>query len=162
MTLVISRVGPADAVTRLGPADTVDLLAMHTRCTPQTRFARWHGHTSEFPRAYLASITAGDDTQLALAAWHDGRLIGFASAAVIGSGVREIGILVEDAWQHRGVGGQLIGALVDDMRRSGTTRLRAEVLAHDVALLTPLAQLGPVSTQTSHGLVTAEVDIRAE
>ena len=162
MTLVITRLGPADAVTRLGPADAAQVLAMHERCSPQTRYARWHGHTSVFPRAYLASITAGDDRHLALGAWHDGALIGFVSAATVAPGVREIGILVEDEWQHRGVGGQLMGVLVDDLRWLGTHRLRAEVLASDIGLLKPLAALGPMTTRTFPEGVTAEVDIRAD
>jgi GNAT superfamily N-acetyltransferase len=161
MTLVMTSVGPAETVTRLGPTDKADIVAMHDRCSPQTRYARWHGHTNVFPRAYLASVTAGDDEHLAVGAWRDGRLIGLASAAIAAPGTREIGILVEDEWQHRGVGGQLLAALVSDARGSGTHRLRAEVLSEDIGLLAPLATLGPMTTTTSHGVVTAEVTIRA-
>ena len=162
MTLVITQTGPVRTVTRLRRDDEAEVVAMHDRCSATTRYARWHGHTNVFPRRYLASVTAGDDDHLALGAWQDGALIGFASAAIVAPGVREIGILVEDAWQHRGVGGQLLGELVADARRLGASRLRAQVLPTETALLAPLAALGPMTVRRTSDAVTAEVRIGAD
>lgn len=161
MTLVITRAAGAQHVAQLGPHDVAALLALHDRCTPETRFARWHGHTNAFPRRYLAAITAGEDDHVAVGAWDGGRLVGFGSAALLRPGTRELGLLVEDAWQHRGLGRKMLAALLDEARRLRTARLRAEVLASEARLLEPLARLGPMATRTSFGVVTAEVDIRA-
>jgi GNAT superfamily N-acetyltransferase len=136
-------------------------LALHDRCTPQTRYERWHGHTNVFPSGYLAAITAGTDDHVAVGAWDTGRLVGFGSAALVAPGVRELGLLVEDSWQRRGVGREILAALVDEARRLRTGRLRADVLASQTHLIEQLARLGPTTMRTSFGVMTAQVDIRA-
>ena len=154
MTVVIGAAGAADTLCRFGAGDTDELLAMHERCSPQTRFARWHGHTKRFPPSYLARLL-GDD--VAVLARYDGVVIGFASAAQVSTSIWEIGLLVEDAWQLRGVGGQLLTEIIDVARSAGARVIRAEVLDRDVSLLEPLRGLGPTTTSLSHGVVTADV-----
>jgi len=154
MTLVIGRTGAADALQRLGPCDVDEVVAMHARCTPQTRYARWHGHTKRFPPSYLARLL---DEDVAVVARRDGVLIGLASAAHLDAETWEIGLLVEDAWQHKGVGGQLLTEIVDLARCEGAQVVRAEVLEQDAGLLQPLRALGALTVRMSHGVLTAEV-----
>jgi GNAT superfamily N-acetyltransferase len=158
MTLVIGRAGAADVLHRLAPSDVDELVAMHARCSPRTRYARWHGHTKRFPPSYLTRLMHED---VALLARRDGEVIGLASAAQVSPDTWEIGLLVEDAWQHRGVGGQLLTEIVALARRDGAEVIRAEVLEQDVGLLQPLRALGPLTARTSHGVVTAEVRLWA-
>jgi GNAT superfamily N-acetyltransferase len=155
--------GPA-SIAALTPDDAPDLIAMHERCSPRTRLQRWHGHVRVFPATYLAALTSptgqyGD--QLAIAARRGGEVIGFASAGRLDGHTRELGILVEDRYQRRGVGRQLLHALIVEAVANGTRTLRAEVLAEQAALLDLLGSLGPTSIQRSWGLVRATVDLAA-
>lgn len=143
------------AITALRPTDGPELVALHERCSPETRFRRWHGHARDFPRSYLAALIAADGDQLGVVARRDGRLVGFASAARTAPSSREIGILVEDAYQRRGVGRGLLDALVRRCRQDGTQLLVAEVLAEDSGLLALLRAYGPVDSRLSHGVFRA-------
>ncbi|HLY34919.1 MAG TPA: GNAT family N-acetyltransferase [Jatrophihabitantaceae bacterium] len=154
MTLVIERAGAIDALRRVNPSDVDELVAMHERCSPQTRYARWHGHTKRFPQSYLARLLADD---IAVVARRDGMLIGLGSAARVDSVTWEIGLLVEDGWQRRGVGGQLLTEIVELAHDEGAKVIRAEVLEQDAGLLQPLRALGPLTVRASHGVMTADV-----
>jgi GNAT superfamily N-acetyltransferase len=114
-----------------------------------------------FPAGYLAALVAGAPGQLAVAAHADGLLVGLGSAADVAPGTREIGLLVEDAWQHRGVGRQLLTALVNACTAAGTDRLRAEVLDEDAGLVNVLRRLGPTATRPSHGVLSVTVSLWA-
>jgi GNAT superfamily N-acetyltransferase len=134
---------------------------MHERCSPQSRYQRWHGHVQEFPRRYLESLRHSGD-HVAVVAIRDGDLIGLASAGPAGPGRWELGVLVEDDWQRRGVGRQLLLALVTALAATGADTLYVEVLASQRGMLEPLRNLGPVTvTGTSEGVVSAEVTLRA-
>jgi GNAT superfamily N-acetyltransferase len=161
MTLVMDRLGAADTVARFTPADAADLLAMHDRCSDDTRYRRWHGHAHTFPPAYLDALVSGPPEHVAVVARRDGLLIGFASAAEAGLHCREIGVLVEDTWQRRGVGGQLLTQLLDECAELDSRYIRAGVLASDAALLAPLRALGPTTMQPSFDTVTATIRVRA-
>lgn len=161
MTVVITRHGTAAsiAVTPLTPCDADALLEMHERCSPDSRFRRWHGHVRSFPKRYLAALLAPGDEQLAVIARHEGAVIGFASAARVGVSTRELGILVEDGWQGRGVGVLLLTLLVRLCIEAHTRTLTAEVLADDAGLLRPLGRFGEVRCTLSHGTISAVLDI---
>lgn len=154
MTLVIGTGGAAETLAGFTVCDIDELVAMHDRCSPATRYARWHGHTKRFPPSYLRRLV---DEDVAVVARVDGQLIGFASAAQVGPDTWEIGLLVEDEWQHRGVGGQLLTGIIGAARQIGADVIRAEVLESDTGLLEPLRALGPMWTRLSHGVVTADV-----
>jgi GNAT superfamily N-acetyltransferase len=158
MTLVIGTGGAADTLCSFTACDLDELIEMHERCTPATRYARWHGHTKRFPPSYVARLLADD---IAVVARRGGRVIGLASAAQVGPDTWEIGLLVEDEWQHRGVGGQLLTEIVGEAGRAGADVIRAEVLESDTGLLQPLRALGPMLTTVSHGVVTADVQLWA-
>jgi GNAT superfamily N-acetyltransferase len=161
MTVVITRPARADAVGSLQPDDVADLLAMYERCSPETTYRRWHGHVRTFPAKYLAALLGDSDEHIAVVAHRAGQLVGLASAGAAAPGVREIGILVEDSWQRRGVGRELLKHLVAEAIVLGTDTLRAEVLTEDAGLLGPLRAFGPTSARPSAGVVTAQVRLRA-
>ena len=141
---------------------------MHARCSPGARYGRWHGWAHNFPSAYLAALLtsaaqppSATTPQLANAAWRGDELIGFASLGLVTPDVREIGVLVTDAWQHHGIGTALLEALAAQARQLGITTLRAEMLAEDAELVRVLRRLGPVRSTTSHDVVTARVLLSA-
>jgi GNAT superfamily N-acetyltransferase len=159
MTAVITRAGTE--ISTLTTADVPDVLAMYERCSADTRYRRWHGHASTFPAAYLRDLVTESAEHVGVAARRDGLLVGVASAAAVSADTREIGILVEDGWQRRGVGGALLSALLDRCAGLETRYVRAEVLSGDAGLLEVLRRKGPTTTRLSHGVITAVVRLWA-
>ena len=159
MTAVITSPAATVLVRELDAADVDELIAMHDRCSPESRFRRWHGHLRVFPKSYLAALLAGDGEQLTVVAYAGDRMVGFASAARTADTTRELGVLVEDAWQRRGIGRLLIDAVVALCRSRGTTLLAAEVLAADARLLDVLRHYGDGvgPARLSHGVLRADV-----
>src|SRR3954449_8595960 len=112
---------PADVVVRCAvPADALEVPRLFGRCSRETRYRRFHGHVSGVPCSYLCeALTAEPARHDALVAqWPDGDLVALGSARRVdapdGPAV-DLGLLVEDAEQGRGLGTLL---LVTVLRRT--------------------------------------------
>jgi ribosomal protein S18 acetylase RimI-like enzyme len=161
MTAVIARSTGLEVLAPLVPADVAELLAMYERCSAETTYRRWHGHLRAFPTAYLAALVADSDEHIAVVARREGPIVGFASAGEVAPGVREIGILVEDRWQRRGVGRALLTSIMTMSAELGTRVIQAEVRTEEAGLVGLLRTFGSTSVRTSYGVVTAQVVLRA-
>ena len=128
------------SVRRAAAADRPALERMLARCTGQTRYRRFHGPVTAFPERYLTEALSGSPLHFALVACLDedperggtvveGTVVALASCRAVDEGVAELGILVEDDWQRRGLGGDLLGEIVAYAARTGLRALQAQVLA---------------------------------
>jgi GNAT superfamily N-acetyltransferase len=128
------------SVRRAAAGDRPALERMLARCTGQTRYRRFHGPVTAFPERYLTEALSGSPLHFALVACLDedaevegtvvdGTVVALASCRAVDEGVAELGILVEDEWQRRGVGGDLLGEIVAYAARTGLRALQAQVLA---------------------------------
>jgi len=138
------------SVRRAAAGDRPALERMLARCTGQTRYRRFHGPVTVFPERYLTEALSGSPLHFALVACLDedaegdgivvdgtvvdgtvvdGTVVALASCRAVDEGVAELGILVEDEWQRRGVGGDLLGEIVAYAARTGLRALQAQVLA---------------------------------
>ena len=128
------------SVRRAAATDRAALERMLARCTGQTRYRRFHGPVTAFPERYLTEALSGSPLHFALVACLDedaevdgtvveGTVVALASCRAVDEGVAELGILVEDEWQRRGVGGDLLGEIVAYAARTGLRALQAQVLA---------------------------------
>jgi GNAT superfamily N-acetyltransferase len=119
---------------------------MLARCTGQTRYRRFHGPVKLFPEPYLTEALSGSPLHFALVASAEedgtvvsgtvvsgtvagGTVVALASCRAVDEGVAELGILVEDEWQRRGVGDHLLGEIVAYAASTGLRALQAQVLA---------------------------------
>ncbi|HYZ08455.1 MAG TPA: GNAT family protein [Pseudonocardiaceae bacterium] len=97
-------------------ADEPLVAALHARCSPHTRALRMLTSSPRLAPAELhALLTAdgpGSAAVLALTA-DGGSATGLANLRPAGDGSAEIGLLVEDSWQGRGVGTALTRRLVE-------------------------------------------------
>jgi GNAT superfamily N-acetyltransferase len=145
----VRPVGTADSLIRVrlaGADDRQALAQMFDRCTPSTRYRRFHGPVKAIPERYLADALSGSAFHYALVAWCDtapfpygdpvasagaspGVAVALASCRVIEEGAAELGLLIEDAWQRHGVGTLLLRDLVAHARRIGVRVLEAQLLA---------------------------------
>jgi GNAT superfamily N-acetyltransferase len=79
----------------------------------------------------------------------DGTVVALASCRAVDEGVAELGILVEDEWQRRGVGGYLLGEIVAYAARTGLRALQAQVLADQPWIVGLLRRHGTCTTASA-------------
>jgi GNAT superfamily N-acetyltransferase len=149
------------------PGDAVALAEMFGRCSGETRYHRFHGVVHELPPAYLRRcLEPGPDAHAAFVAEQATggacRLVGLASAGPVGGafGVREAGVLVEDARQRQGIGRRLLAALSADARASGADLLRLQMCRSQPSLLMYVFAHARVAAVTRDGCdVTIDVAV---
>ena len=97
-------------------ADEPLVAALHARCSPHTRALRLLTPSPRLAPAELRALVVADgpDSAAVLALTADGgSAAGLANLRPVGDGSAEIGVLVEDSWQGRGVGTALTRRLVE-------------------------------------------------
>ena len=141
------------------PADRPLLEAMHRRCGPASRYHRWHAPLPAIPERYLAGALAGSAEHIALVATcrPAGSIVAIASAVRQHGTSWEIGILVEDAHQRRGIGNALLGRLLKAI--PDCAELHADLLTERAGLLRTLGRLGPVRVDWDGEVVHAVVEL---
>ena len=121
-----------DLVVRpIEPADTGRLLAMFHRLSAETIYRRFFTLLPSPPPAALRRlVTVDHHDREALVAVHDTDIVAVArwDRIAAGSPEAEIAVVVEDAWQHRGLGHFLMRRLVTEAAQHGITFLTASVL----------------------------------
>jgi GNAT superfamily N-acetyltransferase len=153
----------AVSVRRAVPADREDLALMFGRCTAATRQRRFHGSVRVIPERYLAEALSGGPFHYALVACAEpgGGIVALASCRLVAEGAAELGVLVEDAWQRRGLGTRLLGGLVAHARRAGVRALEAQLLAEQgwvTGLLRPYGRCRLRSSWSGVLSVTVRLD----
>ena len=132
--------GTQVAVIRsVGPGDLPALSDFFAGLSTQTRYLRFFGPVRPTP-ALLRLLSGRDAGVHAVVAVADGVIVGHAMASdrpedqhgpSAGSGpgrTTDIGVVVADAWQGRGVGSALMRALVSQAQARGVTSLAMDVL----------------------------------
>lgn len=139
--------------------DRAALEAMFQRCSPATVFRRFHGQVRAFPRAYLDEALAGSDAHYAVVCYSGCEAVALASCRTGEPGSAELGILIEDAWQRRGLGGTLLGELVAHAAGHGIQTLRAQMLTEQGWIIKMLARHGTWTSAFARGVrdVTLEL-----
>ncbi len=120
--------GPAAVIRTVRAADQAALGEFFAALSPQSRYLRFFGPVTPAP-ALLRRLAGDAEGVDAVVAVRGGRVIGHAMAADrAGHRVTDIGVVVADAWQGRGVGAALMRALLTGARTRGMTTLTMDVL----------------------------------
>ncbi len=114
-------------VRKAAPADRAALMAMHESCSAQSIRRRWHGPRHELPEPYLTEALDGLPTHIALLALDGPRVVALASAIQQDWEEWEMGVLVVDAWQRRGVASTLVGSIARRVAARGGRRRHSPV-----------------------------------
>jgi RimJ/RimL family protein N-acetyltransferase len=151
-------------VTPVTPADGPAIEAMMRRCSRQTLFQRFHGWTDGL--SYARELVSPDGSHETLVARLGPMCVGVAALhrdreRRAREGVAHLGVLVEDAWQRRGIGTQLVVALIGIARRQGVGVVHADVLGENVFLVRALRRIGSATVAIEFGTYTVDIDIRA-
>jgi GNAT superfamily N-acetyltransferase len=88
-------------------------------------------------------------------------IVALASCRAIAEGVAELGLLVEDRWQHCGLGGRLLGELVGHADRLGLRVLTAQILSEQSWIINMLRGYGTCrATRGSYGILDVTLRLR--
>lgn len=148
-------------VRPIRPTDGAAVLAMHERCSRETRHARWLGPSANFPSSYLNSLMAGAADHVAVVAvvGDFAGVIGLTSAGMTSDDGRELGILVEDHHQAEGVGRMMLDSLMGLLEPDEA--VCACSFPENRWLLGKLARFGTLTIHHDSGLIHAHVERRA-
>jgi GNAT superfamily N-acetyltransferase len=119
-------------------ADLAPIDRMLARCSVRTRLQRFNVPVRELPRTYAKQIARPGRTDAHWVADAGGEIVALADVAGA-----EIGVVVEDAWQRRGLGTRLLSRAVEEAARRGAGELSADVAFGNRHALRMLRRLGP-------------------
>lgn len=117
--------GGASIVLRQGrPGDAEGVLALHGRCSAETLFQRYHTGTGTMPRRFLHRLLM-PPRGMSLLAVCGHEVIGLGQLIPGGAEIAEVSLLVDDAWQRKGVGTALMARLAVLAASKGVRKLMA-------------------------------------
>ncbi len=151
--------GTGLTVRRAGPADLAAAKAMHERCSERTLGLRYHGPVGDADR-YLNHLLSPRYGRTLAVATPAGRIVGLGHLLWDGDET-EVALLVEDAWQRRGVGAELLRRLVAMAAGTGCASVYAVTQASNTGMVTAMRGLGlPLDYQIEEGtlVITARLD----
>ncbi|AUG81463.1 hypothetical protein CFP65_6830 [Kitasatospora sp. MMS16-BH015] len=147
-------------VTRIAKmADYSDVASMHSRCSVQSRTIRYFAATTRPSARDWWELCDRDQGFTLLTTPKDSRRV-IAVTNVLHTreaGVAEFAVLIEDAWQSRGLGTALASYALESLRRQGGKALTASVLSVNGRAMRMLRRIG--ATGRPEG---GEVDFRVD
>jgi ribosomal protein S18 acetylase RimI-like enzyme len=173
-TQVARAAGRTAAIRPVSPADEAVLREFFAALSVESRYLRFFAPVT--PSCGLLDLMAGKPAHVdAIVAVADGVIVGHAMAAdrpAPGDPVpgdprtpggpgepraTDVGVVVADAWQRRGVGATLMRALIDRAQARGVTALAMDVLPGNRRVLAMILAHWP---QAAVGRAPDSVDIR--
>lgn len=154
--------GRVAVVRGLRAADRDLLRALHEGLSEENRRRRFFAVGTLAGVQYADHLCSGDPGVVAEVACLDDRLIGVASAERSGPDVAEIALVVADDVHGLGVGTLLLEHLSAACRERGITRLTADVLVDNPAMMRVLLDAGSDLSRTLRsGVVHVEMSTAA-
>ncbi|MEV6940614.1 GNAT family N-acetyltransferase [Streptomyces sp. NPDC051172] len=142
-------------------ADTRDLdaaKAMHERCSARTLGMRYHGPVGDADR-YLSHLLSPRFGRTLAVQTASGRLVGLGHLLWDGDET-EVALLIEDKWQRRGVGAELLERLVAMAAEANCESVYAVTQASNTGMVAAMRGLGlPLDYQIEEGtlVITARL-----
>jgi GNAT superfamily N-acetyltransferase len=145
-----------------GAADCDGMRSFLAGLSLRTRFLRFFAPASPPSPAVLRGMCGGGRTTDALVATHDGVIVahGMAADSVSPEGclVSDVGVVVTDGWQNRGIGAQILDLLVARATARSVSVLVMDVLPENKRMLGMISRRWPgVGYRFSGGSVSARV-----
>ena len=156
--VAMQRPGEAQpALARLEPGDGDALGAFFSRLSRESLYRRFLSPIDRPEPAQLDRVLHGD----AVVEVAGGEIVGLANYSRVGdSDAAELAVVVEDAWQRRGIGTRLLTALGERARDAGIRRFVVVSHADNRGALALIRRLSPeVRPTVSSGVLEAVVTV---
>ncbi|GAA2620614.1 GNAT family N-acetyltransferase [Streptomyces axinellae] len=150
--------GQAITIRRADAQDLEAALAMHGRCSKQTLAQRYHGPVKDAD-SYLRHLLSPRFGRTLAVETASGKLVALGHLLWDGDET-ETALLVEDAWQRRGIGGELLRRLAGLAREARCESVYAITQASNTGMVAAMRGLGlPLDYQVEEGtlVVTASL-----
>ncbi|WP_372500364.1 GNAT family N-acetyltransferase [Streptomyces panaciradicis] len=149
-------------VRRAGPGDLEAAREMHERCSSRTLSMRYHGPVGDADR-YLNHLLSPRFGRTLAVQTASGRVVGLGHLLWDGDET-EVALLVEDKWQRRGIGAELLERLVAMAAEAGCESVYAVTQASNTGMVAAMRGLGlPLDYQIEEGtlVITARLGVDA-
>ncbi|WP_282692160.1 GNAT family N-acetyltransferase [Streptomyces sp. CC208A] len=146
-------------VRRADQRDLPAARAMHDRCSARTLGLRYHGPVGDADR-YLGHLLSPRFGRTLAVQTASGRLVALGHLLWDGDET-EVALLVEDDWQRRGIGSELLGRLVAMAEEDGCESVYAVTQASNTGMVAAMRALGrPLDYQIEEGtlVITARLE----
>jgi RimJ/RimL family protein N-acetyltransferase len=147
--------GSVVSLREIEPSDAPALVRFHGRLSPESirmRYFSAHPHLSAIETARLTTVDHRD--RQAFVAAVDDEIVGVGRYERTTADSAEVAFVIEDAWQGRGLGKQLLRCLAEHARACGFRRLTASTLAHNRPMLSVFRHSGlPMRKRLDAGVV---------
>ncbi|MFD4867675.1 GNAT family N-acetyltransferase [Streptomyces sp. NPDC058412] len=146
-------------VRRADGSDQVAARAMHDRCSERTLGLRYHGPVADADR-YLGHLLSPRFGRTLAATTASGRLVALGHLLWDGDET-EVALLIEDDWQRRGIGSELLRRLIAMAVEAGCDSVYAVTQAANTGMVAAMRGLGlPLDYQIEEGtlVITARLD----
>lgn len=156
-----TRLADGERVTirAAGPGDRVAALELHGRCSPDTLRLRYNGPVGDADR-YLGHLLDPRHGRTLAAQSSGGRLVALGHL-LWDDEESELALLVEDAWQRRGVGSVLLRRLVALARTERRTSVYAVTGSANSGMRAAMRGLGlPLERHGADGAVVLTAALR--
>ncbi|MGW6570212.1 GNAT family N-acetyltransferase [Streptomyces sp. NPDC054975] len=145
-------------VRRADQRDLVAARAMHDRCSPRTLALRYHGPVGDADR-YLDHLLSPRFGRTLAVQTASGRLVALGHLLWDGDET-EVALMVEDDWQRRGIGAELLGRLVAMAVEAGCESVYAVTQSSNTGMVAAMRALNlPLDYQIEEGtlVITARL-----
>ncbi|WP_371672956.1 GNAT family N-acetyltransferase [Streptomyces sp. NBC_00289] len=146
-------------VRRADPSDLEPAKAMQERCSARTLAMRYHGPVGDADR-YLNHLLSPRFGRTLAVQTASGRIVGLGHLLWDGDET-EVALLIEDDWQRRGIGSELLGRLVAMAVAANCESVYAVTQASNTGMVAAMRGLGlPLDYQIEEGtlVITARLD----
>jgi GNAT superfamily N-acetyltransferase len=146
------------------PDDAPRLVTMFERCSAASRYGRFLAPLAHFPASHLVDVVRSSPIRRSWVVddFTTGEVVAVASWFRNDTDAAEIGLLVEDAWQHRGYGSALLDSLAESARHAGVTTFVAHSLADSRHVHRMVRRLGPSTVECSGHVCTFHVSLTSD
>lgn len=154
------RDGTRVALRPIRPDDAERLHRLFHRLSEATIYHRFFTsvrHPSPAVLHYLSHVDGMD--RLAVVADRDGEIIGVARCDRMDSREAEVAVVVEDAWQGRGLGRILVAHLADRARDAGIERFVATMLPENTRAIDLSASVPGVELAYTDAEMVARIPV---
>lgn len=147
-------------VRRADQSDVDAASEMHERCSERTLGLRYHGPVGDADR-YLDHLLSPRHGRTLKVQTASGRLVALGHLLWDGDET-EVALIVEDAWQRRGIGTELLGRLVALAVEAGSASVYAVTQASNTGMVAAMRGLGlPLDYQIEGGTLVVTARLKA-